>query len=135
MNEAQVVDAFCRYLASQGWQDIRTEVDYVDVVAHRDGVTLYVEAKGKTGSTGTDVDTMYGQLLRRMQPEDEPGVRYAVVVPHTALPAVLRVPASVRARLKIDVYSVHEDGRVELHGSTPLTDPDNVGWVPAKEGE
>jgi len=128
MNEAQVVRSFCAALAADGW-DVATEVGYVDVVARRDGATIRAEAKGHTSSPGLDVDTMYGQLLRRMRPDDEPGVRYAVVVPRTALAAALRVPTSVRATLGVDVYAVHEDGRVDLHGSTPLTDPDNVGWV------
>jgi hypothetical protein len=72
---------------------------------------------------------MYGQLLRRMRPEDESGVRYAAVVPESALTAALRVPTWVRATLGVDVYAVHEDGRVDLHGSTALIDPDNGGWV------
>src|SRR3712207_790452 len=119
MREAQVVDAFCRYLAGEGWGDIQTKVDFVDVVARRDGVILYVEAKGKTSSTGTDVDTMYGQLLRRMRQEDEPGVRYALVVPQTALTALLRVPAWVRERLRVDVYTVDGNERVVLHQPQP----------------
>jgi hypothetical protein len=46
----------------------------------------------------------------------------------------LRVPTRVRSRLNVDVYAAHEDGRVELHGSTALTDPDNVGWQPVEKG-
>jgi hypothetical protein len=129
MNEAQVVEFFCAELEADGW-DVTTEVQFVDVVARRAGSTIYAEAKGHTTETGLDVDTMYGQLLRRMTSEDDPRVRYAVVVPASVLPAALRVPTWVRARLRIDVYAVHEDGRVELHGSTALTDPTNVGWVP-----
>ncbi len=128
MNEAQVVRFFCAALLANGW-DVTTEVEYVDVVARRDGQTIYAEAKGHTTSPGLDVDTMYGQLLRRMRPEDQSDVRYAVVVPEAVLAAALRVPTSVRARLGVDVYAVHDDGRVDLHGSTALTDPDDVGWV------
>ena len=132
MNEAQVVRFFCAALLANGW-DVTTEVEYVDVVARRDGQTIYAEAKGHTSSTGTDVDTMYGQLLRRMGDEPEARARYAVVVPHTALTATLRVPTWVRSRLNLDVYAIYEDGRIELHGSTALTDPDNVGWQPVEK--
>ncbi len=123
-DEARVVAAFCAALEADGW-DVTTEVDFVDVVARRDGAIILAEAKGRTAAPGLDVDTMYGQLLRRMRSEDEPNVRYAVVVPDSALAAAKRVPTGVRARLGIDVYAVYEDGRVELHGSTALTDPDN----------
>jgi hypothetical protein len=112
-DEAWVVAAFCAHLRAEGWQ-VHTEVKYADVMATRAGRTLYAEAKGRTSDPGTDADTMYGQLLRRMGPEDDPAVSYAVVVPDTVLPAAQRVPAWVRARLRIDVYVVTEDGRVTL---------------------
>ena len=133
-DEARVVDLFCAALERDGWTVTR-EVEFVDVVARKDGATIYAEAKGRTAAPGLDVDTMYGQLLRRMRSEDEPNTRYAVVVPDTALAAAKRVPTWVRSRLGIDVYAVYEDGRVELHGSTALTDPDNVGWVPVEEDQ
>lgn len=135
-DEARVVDAFCAALEADGWQVTR-EVEFVDVVATKDGATIYAEAKGRTTSPGLDVDTMYGQSLRRMAEEPASHVRYAVVVPDVALAAAERVPTWVRSRLGIDVYAVHEDGRVELHGSTTLTDPDNFQavWVEDDEGE
>jgi len=83
------------------------------VVATRDGQTLYAEAKGRTTSSGLDVDTMYGQLLRRMLPQVGEEVRYAVVVPQAARTHALRVPEAVRARLGIDVYVVSDKGGVE----------------------
>lgn len=132
MNEAEVVRLFCAALTADGW-DVTTEVKWVDVVAHKKGSTIIAEAKGHTTGPGLDVDTMYGQLLRRMESADKPGVRYAAVVPASYLAAAKRVPTWVRSRLRIDVYGVHDDGRVELHGSTALTDPDNVGWVPTKK--
>lgn len=113
MREAEVVTAFCDALLADGW-GVRTEVDFIDVVAERDGRTLYAEAKGTTASSGLDADTMYGQLLRRMPADVRLGVRYAAVVPEQVLPSVLRVPAWVRTRLVIDVYSVGSDGRVVL---------------------
>jgi hypothetical protein len=133
-DEARVVDAFCAALEVDGWEVAR-EVEFVDVVAYKEGMTIYAEAKGRTTSPGLDVDTMYGQLLRRMGNEPKPRTRYAVVVPDTALAAAKRVPTWVRSRLEIDVYAVHEDGRVELHGSTALTDPDNFQPVLVEDDE
>ncbi len=133
-DEARVVAAFCAAFEADGW-DVTTEVDFVDVVARRDGATVFAEVKGRTAAPGLDVDTMYGQLLRRMRSEEELDVRYAVVVPDTALAAAKRVPTWVRARLGIDVYAVYEDGRVELHGSTALTDPDNFHPVLVEDEE
>jgi len=124
MDEAEVVAAFCAALRADGW-DVRTEVDHIDVVATRDGRELYAEAKGTTTSAGLDVDTMYGQLLRRMSEEPAPGRRFAVVVPEKVLTAALRVPASVRAQLMIDVYVVAESGQVALRTSSA-----DAGWHP-----
>ncbi|MGH3974502.1 MAG: hypothetical protein ACRDS9_14420 [Pseudonocardiaceae bacterium] len=50
------------------------------------------EAKGRTSAPGLDVDTAYGQLLRRMPEEDEPATRYAIVVPTEAQRTAERVP-------------------------------------------
>jgi hypothetical protein len=127
MNEAAVVAAFCAALRADGW-NVRTEVDHIDVVATRDGRELYAEAKGTTTSAGLDVDTMYGQLLRRMSEEPVPGRRFAVVVPGKVLPAVVRVPAFVRAQLMIDVYVVDEAGRVELRAT-----PADAAWRPGMQ--
>ncbi len=111
-DEARVVAAFCAYLRTDGWQ-VDTDVKWVDVVAHRGEQTIYAEAKGRAeADTGGALDILYGQLLRRMEAEDVPGVRYAVVVPDVAVTSAKRVPAWVRARLRIDVYSVSEDGQV-----------------------
>jgi hypothetical protein len=62
---------------------------------------------------GLDVDTLYGQLLRRMA-DPAAGARYAVVVPAAAVQAALRVPAWVRHRLSIKVYEVDDAGQVHL---------------------
>jgi hypothetical protein len=129
VNEATVVTAFCAALRADGW-DVETEVDYIDVVATRDGRTIYAEAKGTTTSAGLDVDTMYGQLLRRMSDEPAPGRRFAVVVPAKVLTAVLRVPASVRVQLLIDVYTVGAAGEVELRESGDAS----VAWRPGQIG-
>jgi hypothetical protein len=94
---------------------VRREVDFVDVYAERGDDKLYAEAKGRTAAIGLDVDTMYGQLLRRMK-DSETGAQYAVVVPTAAVAAALRVPTWVRERLNIAVYEVGDDGAVQSRG-------------------
>ena len=59
------------------------------------------------------IDTLYGQLLRRMR-DPESGAQYAVVVPTAALNAALRVPAWVRDRLSVDIYEVDDNAGVHL---------------------
>lgn len=110
--ESEVIADFCIWLESQGWT-VQREVAFADVVAERGDERLVAEAKGVTTSPGLDVDTMYGQLLRRMS--DTPGTRYAVVVPDKAVSAALRVPDAVREVLAIDVYGVSFDGTVAAH--------------------
>jgi hypothetical protein len=63
-------------------------------------------------SQGLDVDTMYGQLLRRMPPDDVGVASFAVVVPDEAVRLAERVPNRVRDLLRIRVYGVGEDGTV-----------------------
>jgi len=52
-DERRVVEAFCAHLHATGWQ-VSTEMKYADVVATRDGQTLYAEAKGRTTSAGLE---------------------------------------------------------------------------------
>jgi hypothetical protein len=106
-----VIDAYVTWLERSNWT-VRREVHFVDVYAERK-TKLYAEAKGRTTPPGLDVDTLYGQLLRRMK-DPEPGARYAVVVPTAALNAALRVPAWVRDRLSVDVYQIDDDAEVHL---------------------
>jgi hypothetical protein len=85
-------------------------------VAHRGDETIYAEVKGKTKTrAGAGLDTLYGQLLRRMPPEEvgDPTTRFAVVVPTDAEMAALRVPKRVRDLLRIDVYTVDDDDQVK----------------------
>lgn len=107
MPEAAVVSAFCRYLESNGWGvTTATGRDYCDVTATKSSATLYAEVKGHTSDPGTDTDTLFGQLLRRMTVRADRTTRYAVVVPEgRPLVSVLRVPAPVRKRLSIEVYA------------------------------
>ncbi|MFM0158539.1 MULTISPECIES: hypothetical protein [Paraburkholderia] len=111
-DEKRVVEAFRTYLLSEGWS-VRTEVDHIDVVATRGDHHLYAEAKGRTGRNGPlDVDTMYGQLLRRMS-QDEVGLSsFAVVVPEEMARAATRVPARVRGLLNIQIYAVSDTNDV-----------------------
>lgn len=109
-DEKRVVDAFVAWLEENGWA-ADTEVNFVDIRARRGEERLYAEAKGRTAAMGLDVDTLYGQLVRRMADPDA-GARYGVVVPTSAVSAALRVPAWVRQRLDIDVYEVDDAGKV-----------------------
>jgi hypothetical protein len=79
--------------------------------------TIDAEVKGRTKSSpGRGLDTLYGQLLRRMLPEEvgDPTTSFAVVIPTSAEDAALRVPRRVRDVLRIDVYAVSDDGHVEM---------------------
>lgn len=102
--------AYVSWLERNGWA-VSREVDFADVYAERGQDKLYAEAKGRTAAIGLDVDTLYGQLLRRMT---DPGsaARYAVVVPTGALKAAVRVPDWVRERLHVDVVEVDDVGDV-----------------------
>ena len=115
-DEQRVVAVFAAWLEAQGWT-VTAETQYADLYAERAGEQRFVEAKGRTAAIGLDVDTLYGQLLRRMT-EKSPRVRYYVVAPSAAVRAALRVPRWVRERLAIDVFEVTEDGVVR----GPLTD-------------
>ena len=85
--------------------------------ASRGDHRLYAEAKGRTASVGLDVDTMYGQLLRRMPAEELGSAIFAVVVPDVAVKAAERVPCRIRAALGIEIYGVAEDGTVSHVGN------------------
>lgn len=121
LDESLVVHAFCAWLRADGWT-ANTEVNYVDVVAERDGERLYAEAKGETTGPGLDVNTAYGQLLSRMPAEPELGARYALVVPDEpkSVRAVARVPQRILDLLDIRLYAVARDGAVrEVAGRLP----------------
>jgi hypothetical protein len=108
-----VVPAFQLWLEAQGWET-ETEAEFVDVVARRGNETIYAEVKGRTkGRPGAGLDTLYGQLLRRMPAEEDPNTTFAVVVPTGSEAAALRVPRRIRDSLRIDIYTVSDDGQVE----------------------
>lgn len=67
---------------------------------------------------GLDVDTLYGQFLRRT-PLDSTGTGSGVVVSTEARAAALRVPLVVRQLLGITVYVVDDAGGVEAIAPAP----------------
>jgi hypothetical protein len=78
-----VIPASRQWLEAQGWET-ETETEFVDVVARRGNETIYAEVKGRTNSRpGAGLDTLYGQLLRRMPAEEvgDPNTRFVVVIP------------------------------------------------------
>jgi hypothetical protein len=103
-DEERVVAVFRAWLEGQGWT-VRLNVDHCDVVAYRGEERLFAEAKGRTASPGLDIDTLYGQLLRRI-PTDGLSYQLGVVAPSEAVTAALRVPSAVRDRLGIAVFEV-----------------------------
>lgn len=109
-DEALIETAFVRFLEADGWT-VHRQVGGLDVEATRGNEVLRAEVKGRTGAnTGLDLDTMYGQLLRRIQDDD---ATYAVVVPKEAGMAVRRVSRRIRDLLHIAVFKVDlETGNV-----------------------
>jgi hypothetical protein len=110
-DEERVIRAFVAWLEADGWS-VDREVSFCDVVAQRGGETLFAEAKGETAAIGLDVDTMYGQILRRMPLAEDPSYRFAVIVPTRSKSAVMRVPKRTRSLLRIKVYEITAEGRV-----------------------
>jgi hypothetical protein len=110
--ESEVVAVFVAWLENEGWE-VRTEVDWADVVAERGDERLIGEVKGITTEPGLDLDTLFGQLLRRMTLGQ--AARYLVVVPESFVPVASRVPGEVRALLHIDLYGVDMDDTVRQH--------------------
>src|SRR3954447_18320539 len=124
-----VVPAFRQWLEAQGWET-ETEAEFVDVVARRGNETIYAEVKGRTKSRpGAGLDTLYGQLLRRMAVEDadDPNTRFAVVIPTGAEAAALRVAKRVRELLRIDIYTVSDDGQVEKLSDSQALEVEKIG--------
>lgn len=114
-DEQRIVDAFCAWLEDAGWR-VQREVDFCDVVAERNGERLYAEAKGRTAAVGLDIDTMFGQILRRMPIADDPQFRFAAVVPAEAETAVRRIPERVLQLLRVETFAVDDLGGVRRVG-------------------
>jgi len=112
-DEARVARDFAGWLSSQGWT-VRTDADFVDIVAEKDGHRLYVEVKGASAAPGLDVDTAIGQLVRRMPSEADQSVSFALVVCDEPLSveAAVRAPQRILDLLGMALYAVDEDGGV-----------------------
>jgi hypothetical protein len=120
-SEAAVAEAFSAWLEAKGWEctKLPPHGDHPDISArHADGRRLVAEAKGFSRDSGADLDTGYGQLLRRMR--GEPATTYALVVAKSVVRFAQRVPSDVRSRLGIALYSVDVNGKVELVDGVPL---------------
>ena len=104
---------FAGWLSSQGWM-VRIEVDFIDIVAEKDGHLLYVEVKGASTVPGLDVDTAIGQLVRRMPSEADQAVSFALVVRDEprSVEAAVRAPQRILDLLGMALYAVDEDGGV-----------------------
>jgi hypothetical protein len=115
--ERDIQAAFERWLAIEGWSVATYSADgWLDVYAERGDERLLAEVKRKTGEPAVDADIAYGQLLRRMPAEEDPRLRFALVVPDwpRSVRAATRVPARVRATLRVIVYAVDAVGTVRV---------------------
>lgn len=112
-DERLAVEAFAAWLVSQNW-NVGFEENWWDIIADRDDQRLYVEAKGRTTSPGLDVDTAFGQMIRRMPAEDDPTATFALAVRDEpkSVRAALRVPLRVRRLLRIQVFAVTDTGQI-----------------------
>ncbi|TQC42048.1 hypothetical protein EEB14_50990 [Rhodococcus sp. WS4] len=104
---------FAGWLSSQGWK-VRTDTEFVDIVAEKDGRRLYAEVKGASTVPGLDVDTAIGQLVRRMPSEPDQAVSFALVVRDEprSVDAAVRAPQRILDLLGMALYAVDEDGGV-----------------------
>jgi hypothetical protein len=112
-DEARVARDFAGWLSTQGWT-VRTEVDFVDIVAEKDGHRLYAEVKGASTAPGLDVDTAIGQLVRRMPSDADQSVSFALVVRDEpgSVEAAVRAPQRILDLLGMALYAVDENGGV-----------------------
>jgi len=104
---------FAGWLSSQGWV-VRTDTEFVDIVAEKDGRRIYVEVKAATTAPDLDVDTAIGQLVRRMPSEPDQAVSFALVVRDEppSVEAAGRAPQRILDLLGMALYAVDEDGGV-----------------------
>ncbi|SEB61622.1 hypothetical protein [Rhodococcus koreensis] len=108
-----MVRDFAGWLSSQGWT-VRTDTEFVDIVAEKEGRRLYVEVKAASAAPGLDVDTAIGQLVRRMPSEPDQSVSFALVVfdEPRSVDAAVRAPQRILDLLGMALYAVDEDGEV-----------------------
>ncbi|MFD4638555.1 hypothetical protein ACFWN2_14650 [Lentzea sp. NPDC058436] len=114
-DEAMVVGAFHSWLESEGWAAEAVR-DHWDLIASRNGETLYCEAKGSTSEPGLDIHTAYGQIICRQAEQDDHAARYGLVIRDEPklVRAALRAPARLRVALRTTIYAVSEEGAVRL---------------------
>ncbi|WP_017581291.1 hypothetical protein [Nocardiopsis valliformis] len=117
-DEDRVLDAFRRWLTTEGWTPATPTEPWTGIEAERGGERLIIEAKGRTEEQGTGADVAYGRLLRRMT-DQSPATRYALVLPTASVRHAARVPAHVRCLLRVDLYEVTDDNRVLLRPAAP----------------
>ena len=60
------------------------------------------------------MDSLYGQLLRRMPEAEDIRSCFAIVVPESASRAALDVPKRIRELLRVQVFLVNPSGEVSL---------------------
>lgn len=77
----------------------------------REGVRWIIEAKGETGSTGTDFRTGLGQLIQGMGDRE---ARYAMAMPDSAKMAFQRNRVSERVRSALGLYWMLVSERGEI---------------------
>ena len=112
-DEARVARDFARWLSSHGWV-VRTDTDFIDIVAEKDSRRLCAEVKGASTVPGLDVDTAIGQLVRRMPSEPDQAVSFALVVRDEprSVEAAVRAPQRILDLLGMALYAVDADGGV-----------------------
>lgn len=109
-SEPPIETAIRRFLQAEGWAFAPRAQHGVDIEATKHGETLLVEVKGNTrDSSGTDTDTLYGQILRRAS---APSVQLALGYPVAIRPKIDRVPPWMQAHLKLVFFEVDETGDV-----------------------
>jgi hypothetical protein len=123
--EGNVQEVFARYLGEAGWEVVSTSDTAArqqgpDVVARREGEELVVEVKGYPETAKASVNTQARHyvgsalLTALLAWAEHPSSRIGLVFPdvrtYRKLCQRLRPPLE---RLRVPVWFVHEDGRVE----------------------
>ncbi|RDI21656.1 hypothetical protein [Lentzea flaviverrucosa] len=78
-----MVRAFEAWLESEGWA-VEVVRDHWDVIASKDGETLYREAKGTTSQPGLDIHTASGQIICRQGEVEDRTARHGRVIRNEA---------------------------------------------------
>lgn len=100
---------------------VQVESGLVDLVAKKEGRTVYIEVKGedKGGYTSAEMNFQIGlgQIISRMT---DGVMHYALAAPVT--PHYTRVFRKYRgsvglSRLGLEIFLVHRNGRVEMHNA------------------